>query len=384
MAGRAEQRPGMVDREDVQRRLLLAVRILRHQRERELAVLAAALLDVEDRVEVVILDVHPDRMGRDDVGGRRRVRGNEVDLVGDVDLGRPRRQVVDHVVEDPEVLGADRIAVPLGQRVDRLLLARGHERVKAADVRVALTLAGGPVAEPHAMVEMDHVGQRDPATALAIGQRVLEVRRHPDHVAVDGRLRHAVGVEQDQVGARRDQERARGEMEMLNPCLRPRLSARGSRKRQRRCDHHHGQYRPFHLSPPSPGPSRRIFNHGLAIDGTLAYQSTRKVSRTEAVGFGDPRRRGLPGLRPAAVRAAHRGRNGRLEHVAALAGVDRLVGGQPLSSPSMLVAGRDGQGTIRSGRAGRRGAPDGTALGGLPAPSELSARLGRTSTVIAT
>ena len=81
----ADQRAGVVDRELVQGRPA-AIGILGHIRERELAVAPAAPLDIEDRVDVVILDVHPDRMDGGDRRRERRGRGDEVDVVGDVDL----------------------------------------------------------------------------------------------------------------------------------------------------------------------------------------------------------------------------------------------------------------------------------------------------------
>ena len=69
--------------------------------------------------------------------------------------------------------------------VDRLLLARGHERVEGA-VAVALALARRAVGQPDAVVEVDHVDARDRAAARAVRLGVVQVGDHPHHVAVLG------------------------------------------------------------------------------------------------------------------------------------------------------------------------------------------------------
>ena len=214
VASGRDERARMGDRELVQRRSR-AVRVLGHVGERVLAVLAAAAMHVEHWVEVVIHHVHPDRMHCLDVLRGGRGHRQVVHVVGHVDLLLDVREVVDHVVEDPRVIGADRIAVPLRQRVDRLLLAAGHERVEAGGLAVALSSSGLAVAEPHSMVEVDDVDSWNVAAALSVRQRVMEVRIHADHVAVDLRLRHPGQLSEDQVGSGRDRVRAGLELHEL-------------------------------------------------------------------------------------------------------------------------------------------------------------------------
>ena len=136
------------------------------------------------------------------VDARWRGRRDEPHVVRDVDGLWLVGEVVDHVVQDPRVALVDRVAVAPRELVDRLLLASGHERVEAAvGTAVALPLARGAVAQPHAVVEMDDVGRRDVAAALAVGQRVDEVRLHPNHEAVDRWLRDLQVLVEDQIRA---------------------------------------------------------------------------------------------------------------------------------------------------------------------------------------
>jgi hypothetical protein len=83
-------------------------------------------------------------------------------------------------------------------------------------LRVALAPAGHTVGQPHAVVQVDHVDPRNPAAALAVGQRVVEVRRYPGHEPVDLGLGDLAEVGEDQVGSRPDQVRAGGELQMLH------------------------------------------------------------------------------------------------------------------------------------------------------------------------
>ena len=129
---------------------------------------------------------------------------------------------------------ADRVAVALGQLIDRLLLARGHERIQAR-LAVALALPGRTVGQPHAVVQVDDVDARDRAAALAVGLGVVEVRRHPDHEPVLVGFGDAVGVGEDQVRAGLDQVRAGGEVQMLDSAGRE--SRRRQRERGRHTDH---------------------------------------------------------------------------------------------------------------------------------------------------
>jgi hypothetical protein len=147
---------------------------------------ARAALRVEHRVGAAD-GVEPHGL---DLGHRRRGRRavrDEVEVVGDVDLLRRRREVVDHVVHDPRIGGPVAPAVA-GRSADRrLLLAGGEQRLL--------------VAEPHAVMQVDDVHARD-AAVLA-----HEVRREAGDPAVDRRLERVV-VELDRVLARLDLDRA--------------------------------------------------------------------------------------------------------------------------------------------------------------------------------
>ena len=221
--GRGHQGPRMLQRDLVERRP--AVGRLGHVREGELAVLPAMAMNVEYRIDVVRLDVHPDRMHGRDRLGRRRGGGDEVDVVGDVDLRGGGRQVVDHVVNDPVVVGPDRVPVALRELVDGLLLPGGGEWVEAAQA-VALTRAGRSVAEPYPVVKVNDVDPGDGAAALAVGASVVEVRRHPDHVAVLRRLGYVVLLQEDQVRSWGDQVGAGAVMQMLDAVRRRRQRGR--------------------------------------------------------------------------------------------------------------------------------------------------------------
>ena len=108
----------------------------------------AAALGVEHRVEAADR-VEQGRLDRLDPLRRRRAVRDEVDLVGDEDLVRRRREVVDHVVHQPVVAGAIAPAVA-GRRDDRGLLLAGREQRRA-------------VRDPDAVVQVDHVDGRDAA-----------------------------------------------------------------------------------------------------------------------------------------------------------------------------------------------------------------------------
>ena len=201
----------------------------------------------------MVLDVHPDRVDRGNRRGERRGGRHEVDVVGDVDAPRRGGQVVEHVVQDPQVMGSDRVSIARGELVDRLLLARGHERVEAP-VGVALALPGGPVGQPHAVVKVDDVGSRDRAAAFAVGERVAEVGGHPDHEAVDRRLGHPVELSEDQVRPRSDLIGPSREVKMLHAVARGREGARGrTRHREHR---YHEPPNDCSLQVPSPGLAR--------------------------------------------------------------------------------------------------------------------------------
>ena len=121
-----------------------------------------ALLDVEDRVRAALLHVHPDRGDRPDAARPPRGARDEVDLVDHVHLGRHRREVVDHVVEQPRVRGAVLVGVALREADDGLLLAGGHEQLGQARRGGIGTAEVGP----HAVVQVDHVHARHPAARV--------------------------------------------------------------------------------------------------------------------------------------------------------------------------------------------------------------------------
>ena len=290
------------------------------------------------------------------------VAGHEVDVVGDVDLRRLVGQVVDHVVEDPRVRGAHRIPVAVRELVDRLLLARGHERVQPGEA-VALALAGGPVAQPHAVVQVDHVDAGDGAAAFAARARVAEVGRHPHHVAVLAGLGHVVGVQQDEIGARRDPVRAGGEVQVLHARVGVGRQRGRGQAGQSGTGHEHGDDGSLHDGVPPTGVSRPGIQSAGMAGASQVWMSTRLEGGRGPDGDvyqarGRPwarweRRPGrsaaasqvgrLPGLRAAAMRAADRRRHGSVEHESALACVHGLVlhaaGLAPASDDGRALAG---------------------------------------------
>ena len=259
VAGSRDQRSRMIDGEHVQRRPAV-VGVLGHIRERELPVLAAVAVDVEHRIDVMVLDIHPDRMHRRDPARCRRAVGDEVHVVGDEDLRGLLTEVVDHVVEDPMVGGADGVPEAARELGDRLLLARRHEGVEAADFPIALAAAGRAVGQPYAVMQMDHVHARDRAAALAVCLRVMEVRLHPGHEAVHHGLGDLAQVGEDQVGARPDEVRARGELQVLHAGGGERRSCAGERKRRNdQCTDDCSSHALLLGAPASP---RRVLKHG--------------------------------------------------------------------------------------------------------------------------
>ena len=147
---------------------------------------AGAAVDVEHRVRLDAHDVQPHRPDLLHPGRLRRRVGDELELVVDVDVGRCRREVVDHVVHHPRVARPVAPAVARG-RLHRGLLLAGRER------RLA-------VVDPHAVVQVDHVHARD----AAVGVR--EVRLEAGDPAVDLRAL-VVELEDDVVAPGPDVDR---------------------------------------------------------------------------------------------------------------------------------------------------------------------------------
>ena len=104
--------------------------------EGDAAVVARALDGVEDRVGAAALDVEPLRLDLVHPARGLGAERDEVHLPGDVDPRRRRREVVDHVVEQPLVVRAVAPAEALGLADRRLLLAG---RPRRADVAAAAT-----------------------------------------------------------------------------------------------------------------------------------------------------------------------------------------------------------------------------------------------------
>src|SRR3954464_15856199 len=95
--------------------------------ERVAAVLAPAALRVPHRV-VALAGVQPQRLDLFDARGRGGGRGDEVDVPREVHAGRGAHEVVEHVVEDPRILGAVAVAEAPRELRDRLLVACGGGR----------------------------------------------------------------------------------------------------------------------------------------------------------------------------------------------------------------------------------------------------------------
>ena len=152
---------------------------------------------VEDRVDVAALHVGPYRPDRADVRGRRRARRDEAEVVGEVDVVRLAQQVVDHVVEDPDVARLVGQAVAGRQPHRRLLLAGGEEDPPAER-------------EPDAVVEMEHIHPRNRVVRLP-----PQVGLDRGDVAVLGRLLHE-RREGDPVLARVDVERPGAVLQVLD------------------------------------------------------------------------------------------------------------------------------------------------------------------------
>ncbi len=139
------------------------------------AVLASgAAVDVEDRIAAAVLDVHPDRPDRAEAGGLRGAVRDEVDRVADRKRHRLWRQVVDHVVDRPDVARLVAVAESARHLHDRLLLAGAHEQPRAA----------GEIGED-AVVEHHLVGFR--GLALPRPRRPDEVGPHADDPAIHPR-----------------------------------------------------------------------------------------------------------------------------------------------------------------------------------------------------
>ena len=217
VAGRADEHAVLLDRQLVLARARSPRGLLRVG---EAAVAAArALVDVEDGVDLPGLDVAPQRVEVPDARGGRRPRRDEVDVVGDVHLGRRRRQVVDHVVHDPVVLRLVDPAVAVRRVEDRLLLARREQRPEVRD--------------PDGVVEVDDVHARDrPVLVREVG---LEARDVPGDVRLE-----LVALELDRVLPRRDLDRPELVVDALHAGLGARLDGRLRRRadgRGGRCGH---------------------------------------------------------------------------------------------------------------------------------------------------
>jgi hypothetical protein len=102
MPGREDQRPVAVDGPLVALRPV-AVRVAGVVRIREAALASRAALDVEHRVGLAVLHVHPQRPGRLDRLGLGRARCDPVELVVDEHDLAVARAVVQHVVDRDDV-----------------------------------------------------------------------------------------------------------------------------------------------------------------------------------------------------------------------------------------------------------------------------------------
>ncbi len=166
---------------------------------------AGPALGVEHRVGAAD-GVEP---GRLDLGHRRRGRRavrDEVEVVGDVDLRRGRREVVDHVVHVPRVRGQVAPAVARRRAEGGLLLAGREQRLQ--------------VLEPHPVVQVDDVHARDGPVLHH------EVRREARDPAVHRRLERVV-LERDRVLPRLDLHGAELVVERLHV-----LRRRGCREQE--------------------------------------------------------------------------------------------------------------------------------------------------------
>ena len=171
------------------------VGVLRVIGEREPPRGTGVLADVEDGVRLDALDVHPQRLDLLDPRRLGCAVGDEVQGVGQVDLVWLADEVVDHVVEQPHLLG--RVApAEAGWRVEVRLLLTGRERRPQVD-------------HPHRVMQVDLADRR----ALArLG--VHEAGAEADDPAVDRRalLLH---VDVDDVLPRLDLQRAELVLEHL-------------------------------------------------------------------------------------------------------------------------------------------------------------------------
>ena len=163
-------------------------------------------LDVEHRIEVAPLHVEPHGVGRTNAGGGRRAGGDVVDGVGDPDVVRHGRLVVDHVQQLPVVGGLHRHAIAVGRVEDRLLLTGRPERALAVVAEVELGRAGAKglavvaelagQAEPDSVVQLDLLDGRDGAVGLdqvgteagdeAVVGRLLDGDGRDHHVVLAG------------------------------------------------------------------------------------------------------------------------------------------------------------------------------------------------------
>ena len=182
------------------------------------------LQHVEHRVDAAVLHVHPDRVHVLHAARRRVVRGHDVDVVGDRHLERPRGEVVDHVVDPPEIVR--RVAVAVARRHVELglLLADAEEPLRKQ--------RGGVEArarQPDAVVQVDLVDRRNGTVGEA------QVRFEPHDPTVDLRLRDRDLVRLDHVLAGPDVEGAELEVQVLHRAL-GRWCVTGVRGNRRRED----------------------------------------------------------------------------------------------------------------------------------------------------
>ena len=176
-------------------RELAAVRVHRLVGEGVAAVDAGPADGVEHRVRLAAHRVDPVGVDRSDVarGGRRR--GHEVHVPRDPHPVGARREVVDHVVEDPLVARAVAPAEALRQPDRGLLLPRRPGRA--------------PVDDPDRVVQVDDVDRRD------LPVRAHEVRPEARDEAVDLRALPR-RVERDGVLAGRDPDGPEAEVQVLD------------------------------------------------------------------------------------------------------------------------------------------------------------------------